>query len=104
MHSFFLRLSTFFFNYFVLQHLKEPNSSVEYFVTGCAALINSDQRNKNAVPKGSSLFFWADFIKEGGFAVVRAAATNMTLEFVDAYGDTLYKRQLYPRNRRITFK
>ena len=71
---------------------------------GSAALIENDRRNKNAVPKGSSLFFWADFTKEGGFAAVRVAVANMTLEFVDAYESTLYKRELYPRNQQLNFK
>ncbi|XP_073253709.1 tartrate-resistant acid phosphatase type 5-like [Porites lutea] len=87
-----------------LQHLKESNSSVEYFVIGSAAYIVDSKTHKDSVPKGSLSFFWADADKEGGFAAVRVAATNMTLEFVDAFGASLYKRQLYPRNIHLNFK
>lgn len=80
-----------------LQHLKEPNLSVEYFVIGCAAVMDNSRHNINAVPKGSSLFFWADYAKEGGFAVVRAGVSHMTLQFVDGFGSTLYTTELYPR-------
>ena len=95
-----------FFNPFIdfPQHLKESNSSVEYFVIGSAAYIVDSKYHKNSVPKGSLSFFWADTSKEGGFASVRVAATNMTLEFVDAFGASLYKRQLYPRNIHLNFK
>lgn len=87
-----------------LQNLKEPNSSVEYFVIGSTAYIDDDKHHMSEVPTGSSLFFWADFTKEGGFAAVRVAVSNMTLEFVDAYGSTLYKRELYPRDHWLNFK
>jgi len=83
--------------------LKELNSAVEYFVIGSAAYIDNDKRHMNAVPKSSSLFYWADRSKEGGFAVVRVAVANMTLEFVDAFGTTLYIRKLYPRDHQLTF-
>lgn len=77
--------------------MKEPNLSVEYFVIGCAAVMDNSRYNINAVPKGSSLFFWADYAKEGGFAVVRAGVSHMTLQFVDGFGSTLYTTELYPR-------
>jgi len=80
-----------------LQHLKEKNSSVEYFVVGASGKIDTSTNHKNAVPEGSSLFFWADSSKGGGFAVVHVEASNMTLELVNCDGTSLYKRMLYPR-------
>ena len=99
MYSFHFPYLTFLND--VPQNLKEPTSSVEYFVIGCAALIDSSKEHANAVPKGSSLFFWADFTKEGGFAVVRATVSYMTLEFVDAFGSTLFTRVLQPRDHQM---
>ena len=58
--------------------------------------MSTSKRHLNAVPKGSLRFFWADRSKEGGFAVVRAGESILTLEFVDAQGSTLYSRNLYP--------
>lgn len=81
-----------------LQHLKEQSLSVEYFVIGCAAKLNPSQHHKHSVPEGSSLFYWADPNKDGGFAVALAGVFNMTFQFIDAHGSILYSRNLYPRN------
>ena len=80
------------------QHLKEQSLSVEYFVVGCAAKLNTSQKHKDSVPKGSSLFYWADPYKDGGYAVAHAGVFNMTFQFMDAHGSMLYARNLYPRN------
>ena len=80
------------------QHLKEQSLSVEYFVIGCAAKLNTSQHHKDSVPEGSSLFYWADPNKDGGFAVALAGVFNMTFQFIDAHGSILYSRNLYPRN------
>lgn len=80
-----------------VQHLKEPNSSVNYFVIGAGDIVSKDTSNKDKVPEGSSLFFWADYFKFGGFAVVHIAMNNMTVEMMDSYGTSLYKTQLSPR-------
>ena len=79
------------------QHLKEPTSVVEYFVIGAGAIVDYDTSNKDKVPDGSSLFFWADYFRGGGFAVVKVAVNNMTVEMMDCYGTSLYKTKLYPR-------
>lgn len=60
--------------------------------------MDTSQRHVNAVPKGSLHFFWADRSKEGGFAVVRAGESILSLEFLDAHGSMLYSRNLYPRD------
>lgn len=60
--------------------------------------MDTSQRHLNAVPKESLHFFWADRSKEGGFAVVRAGESILTLEFLDAHGSMLYSRNLYPRD------
>ena len=80
-----------------VQHLKEPNSPVDYFVIGAGDIVSKDTSNKDKVPEGSSLFFWADYFKFGGFAVVHVAVNNMTLEMMDSFGTSLYKTQLSPR-------
>ena len=80
-----------------LQHLKEPNSAVEYFVIGAGAIVDHNTSNKDKVPEGSSLFFWADYFKGGGFAAVHVAVNYMKVELMDCYGTSLYKTQLYPR-------
>lgn len=80
-----------------LQHLKERNSSVEYFVIGASGKIDTSTQHKNAVPEGSSLFYWADASKAGGFAVVHVGVNSMALELVNCDGTSLYKRELYPR-------
>lgn len=77
--------------------MKERNSSVEYFVIGASGKIDTSTHHKNAVPEGSSLFFWADASKAGGFAVVHVGVNSMTLELVNCDGTSLYKRELYPR-------
>ena len=80
-----------------VQHLKETNSPVDYFVIGAGDIVSKDTRNKDKVPEGSSLFFWADYFRGGGFAVVKAAVNNMTVEMMDCYGTSLYTTQLHPR-------
>ena len=80
-----------------VQHLKEPNSPVDYFVIGAGDIVSKDTSNKDNVPEGSSLFFWAEYLKFGGFAVVHVAVNNMTVEMMDSFGTSLYKTQLAPR-------
>ncbi|RMX57287.1 hypothetical protein pdam_00012859, partial [Pocillopora damicornis] len=79
-------------------HLKEQNSSVEYFVIGAGDFLWKSTPNKDKVPQGSSLFFWAEYLRLGGFAVVRASVEKLTVEFVDSFQSSLYKRILYPRS------
>lgn len=81
-----------------LQHLKESAYTVEYFVIGCGARMNPSKEHIEDVPEGSSLYFWAEEARYGGFAVVRAAESYMTFEFVDGLGSTLYTARLYPRD------
>lgn len=80
-----------------LQHLKEANSSVDYFVIGAGGKIDNDTSHSNKVPKDSSLFFWADYSKAGGFAVVHMGVDNTTLEMLDCDGSPVYKARLFPR-------
>ena len=80
-----------------VQHLKEPNSPVDYFVIGAGDIVSKDTSNKDKVPEGSSLFFWADYFKFGGFSVVHVAVNNMTVEMMDSFGTSLYKTHLSPR-------
>ena len=77
--------------------MKEPNFPVDYFVIGAGDIVSKDTSNEDKVPEGSSLFFWAEFLKFGGFAVVRVAVNNMTVEMMDSFGTSLYKTQLSPR-------
>ncbi|EDO39012.1 predicted protein [Nematostella vectensis] len=81
-----------------LQHLKEANSTVEYFVIGAGAYVEDNTQHKPSVPKGSSLFYWANQWHYGGFATVQASTSSMNITFVDAEGSSLYSRSLYPRN------
>ena len=68
-----------------------------YFVSGAANFVENSQAHKDAVPKDSLKFFWAELVELGGFSYVEATATNMTFIFVDGLGKALYKQEMFPR-------
>ncbi|CAH1249452.1 ACP5 [Branchiostoma lanceolatum] len=81
-----------------LQHLKEKDSDVEYFVIGCANFIDTSQKHKDSVPKDSLKFLWAEEKGQGGFAQVQVTEEAMTFTFLESVdGKELYQRVMKPR-------
>ncbi|XP_078620698.1 tartrate-resistant acid phosphatase type 5-like [Branchiostoma floridae x Branchiostoma japonicum] len=81
-----------------LQHLKEDNSDVEYFVIGCANFIDTSQKHKESVPKDSLKFIWAEDKGRGGFAQVQVTEEDLTFTFLESEdGKELYQRVMKPR-------
>lgn len=79
-----------------LQHL-DDGSGVQYIVTGCANFMDPSNAHADDVPKGSSKFFWADFLKLGGFTTFSATPEVMGVTYVDSTGASLYSLTLKPR-------
>ena len=77
-----------------LQHLSYTNlgSTVEYFVVGANALNAYSVVNLNTVPTGSLKFQWPTKFNliDGGFILVQASATSMTIHFVKSSPKTLF--------------
>lgn len=82
----------------VLQHIKDPKSSVEYFVSGSGAYVVNNTDHKDAIPASSLRFYWANPYSYGGFATIQASSGSMSLTFIDAQGRRLYTRALHPRD------
>jgi len=76
-----------------MQHLND-GSGVEYFLNGMGAKCSHDRKNENAVPPNSLKFFYPDKCDDktnGGFSVVHATATELSMHYMDASGNELYK-------------
>jgi hypothetical protein len=85
------------------QHIKEPKSSVEYFVSGAGAYVVDNTKHSDSVPELSLQFFWANPYSYGGFATIQASSSSMSLTFTDAEGRHLYTRALTPRENKVKF-
>ncbi|XP_064626660.1 tartrate-resistant acid phosphatase type 5-like [Lineus longissimus] len=84
-----------------LQHLVYTDvlykTKMDYFVIGSANFIDNSIKHKNAVPKGSLKFHWADTSTFGGFAKVLITPHDMTLTLLRANGVELYQKTIRPR-------
>lgn len=85
--------------FMVFQHLRsqQDGQTLDYILSGCANFVDSSTKHKDKVPKGTSLFHWADITKLGGFVFAEASATNMTVTYMDAMGKILFQTALMPR-------
>lgn len=82
----------------IIQHIKEDESSVQYFVIGCANYVNHSQRHADQVKESYVKFFWADESKNGGFASFDVSSTSMVVTMVDSTGGELHNVALFPRS------
>ncbi|XP_031550025.1 tartrate-resistant acid phosphatase type 5-like [Actinia tenebrosa] len=80
-----------------LQHIKDPKSSVDYFVSGSGAYVANKTDHKDDIPALSLQFYWANPYSYGGFATIQASPSSMLLTFIDAEGRQLYTRALHSR-------
>lgn len=81
-----------------LQHLSETLSvglTMEYFVIGSANFAENSLKHESSVPANSLKFFNADSV--GGFAIVSANKTEMSLTFISGDNKELYQQVLHPR-------
>lgn len=81
-----------------LQHIKEQDSDVHYFVIGAANFVKDDVRHKHSVPDDSLKFYWADARRYGGFAHVNATADYLNVTLIDSLGNLLHSQMIKPRN------
>eukprot|EP00794_Sanderia_malayensis_P019173 gene19173-21094_t len=77
-----------------LQHIKDPKSSVNYFVSGSGNFFNGWSNNRGKLPQGSLKFFEGEI---GGFAVADLSRDDMTLKFFSDQGRDIYTTQIRPR-------
>lgn len=81
-----------------LQHIKEDNSSVEYFVIGSAHVVDSSVAHKADVPATWVKFHYADEASLGGFSYMEATPSGMDFTFADGRaGKSLYHATIKPR-------
>jgi len=77
-----------------LQHLKETDKQVNYFVVGASHDAEDNQANKGNVPHDSLKYFWPNSSSDsdGGFATFEIQDNNtMTVSFIEDTGRVLYK-------------
>ena len=79
------------------QHIKESNSSVEYFVSGAVNFVDPSMKHEDSIPPNSLHFYWANMLGLGGFATMAVNRERMTIEFINALGKSLYKQEILPR-------
>ncbi|XP_071478561.1 tartrate-resistant acid phosphatase type 5-like [Diadema antillarum] len=83
-----------------LQHIREDNSSVEYFVIGAAHIVDPSVAHQADVPASWLKFHYADLTSLGGFAYVEATSSGMDLTFADGVaGKSLYHATIMPRKK-----
>ncbi|XP_041454392.1 tartrate-resistant acid phosphatase type 5-like [Lytechinus variegatus] len=81
-----------------LQHIREDNSSVEYFVIGSAHEVDPSVAHKKDVPENWVKFHYADESSLGGFAYMEATTSGMDFTFADGRaGKSLYHATIKPR-------
>ncbi len=87
-----------------MQHLKEANSTVEFFISGAGHKSNHKQDHLDLNPQNSLKFFWppdkdtAD--TTGAFMTVEITPTDMTVNFIDDQGNTLYTKVVKQKRNR----
>ena len=81
---------------FHLQHLSETTQgmTMDYFVVGSANFVEDSQAHKDAVPAGSSKFYYAS---DGGIGVVAFNKTQMSMTFISGGNKELYQHVMKPR-------
>ncbi|XP_022109871.1 tartrate-resistant acid phosphatase type 5-like isoform X2 [Acanthaster planci] len=83
-----------------LQHLREDNLTVDYFVIGAGHIIDTSESHKDSVPHNSLKFHYADIAGKGGFAYVQTTPKSMRLIFSDGLaGKDLYSAEIRPRSK-----
>ncbi|XP_072032237.1 tartrate-resistant acid phosphatase type 5-like isoform X2 [Amphiura filiformis] len=82
-----------------LQHLREPGSSVEYFVIGAAHIVENSTEHKKSVPKNSLQFYYAEESKLGGFAYVQERESELHFVFANGLDSKdIYHAIIKPRS------
>ncbi|XP_072172477.1 tartrate-resistant acid phosphatase type 5-like [Diadema setosum] len=67
-----------------LQHIHEPGSPVEYFVSGAGAQIDPAKTHRHSVPPDWQLFHMGEIPRKGGFLYAEATPEHLTVAFTDA--------------------
>lgn len=75
-----------------MQHLREENTSVDYFVIGAGHLIDSSTEHQDAVPKGSLKFHYGErsSSSDGAFASISATKDTFSITYVNVNGKSVY--------------
>lgn len=81
-----------------LQHIREQNSTVEYFIIGAAHVVDTSQAHKDKIPRDSLQYYYADVKGMGGFAYFEAGVDGIRVTFADGIaGKDLYTAHIKPR-------
>jgi tartrate-resistant acid phosphatase type 5 len=85
-----------------LQHISDTylNHTVEFILSGASNFVDNSTAHKNAVPKGSLKFHWADTLDvvNGGFALANVNEQNMTVTYYESNGHELHQLLILPRH------
>ncbi|XP_071488281.1 tartrate-resistant acid phosphatase type 5-like [Diadema antillarum] len=81
-----------------LQHIKQGNSSVEYFVIGSADVVDPSRKHADSIPPSWLKFMDDNIASLGGFARVTASSESMKLTFITGLmGKEVYSVVMHPR-------
>ncbi|PIK38282.1 putative tartrate-resistant acid phosphatase type 5-like [Apostichopus japonicus] len=81
-----------------LQHIREVNGTVEYFVVGAAHVIDGSVKHMNSVPKGSLRYHYANPKGMGAFSYFEVWSDGIQVTFADGIaGKDLYSALIKPR-------
>lgn len=104
-----IKIIIFFMIVCFLQHLREKDSNIEYFVIGAAHVVDTSQEHKNAVPEDSLLFYYAEKDKLGGFAYVQGSPDGLHFVFAngfdskDIYHAVIKPRSFFWKHRQVVY-
>jgi len=77
-----------------LQHIKENNSDVNYFVSGSGNFVDGRMWKKEKLPPGSLKFENGAY---GGFTLIRASDKSMHVTMINTEPKEVWKMKIYPR-------
>ena len=76
-----------------MQHLREDNSDVDYFVIGAGHFVDSSNAHMNKVPENSLKYFYGheNSFSDGAFASITVSSKKFEITFTNVKGQSIYQ-------------
>ena len=76
-----------------MQHLREDNSNVEYFVVGAGHYVDSSNAHKHKVPDNSLKYFYGkeNSYSDGAFASITVSSEKFEITYTNVKGQSIYQ-------------
>ena len=76
-----------------MQHLREDNSTVDYFVIGAGHYVDSSNAHKDKVPENSLKYFYGrkNSFSDGAFASITVSSKKFEITYTNVKGQSIYQ-------------